>query len=222
MALANRTSEDYRFDGLASLLYVDRRGAPENKQIGFDTLGKVTLARAIAETSRSVGPRSWITEVNWPLFEGAHAPAGAEVAVGEPEQADYLTRYYLQTLASGMVERVYWWQLVAKGYGLVDRNEDGSTRRRAAFSALRTLNQVLEGSQFLGSVPAEPGAALYHFRLPDDDEVVAAWTHGRAQEADLPALATDSLDRDGREVATPRTRRIDLTGSPRYYRLERR
>ena len=43
---------ELRFDGLASLLYVDRRGAPENRQLGFDTEGKVRLLAAIAGTAR--------------------------------------------------------------------------------------------------------------------------------------------------------------------------
>src|SRR6185436_6535571 len=59
-----------RFHALASLLYVDRRGAPENTQLGFDALRKAALLRAIADTAMWCEPRSWVTEVNWPLREG--------------------------------------------------------------------------------------------------------------------------------------------------------
>jgi len=221
MALVNRTREGYHFDALSSLLYVDRRGAPENPQLGFDTVAKVTLAKAIADTGHSVDSRSWVTEVNWPLFEGPHAPAGSEVAVHEPEQADYLARYYLLTLASGTVERVYWWQLIARGYGLVDRRDDGTLRRRAAFDALRTLHQILDGSVFLGALDAPSDAFLYHFRLPDGDEVVVCWSNNRRLEARLPRRATDAVDRDGKGIQRPEGLEVELNGSPRYFRLER-
>ena len=93
-ALLNCRHTDLRFDILSSLLYVDRRGAPEAGQFGFDTVGKVLLAQAIAETSRNCGPRSWVTEVNWPLWEGPHSPAGRTVSVSPEAQANYLARYF--------------------------------------------------------------------------------------------------------------------------------
>jgi hypothetical protein len=130
-----------RFHALASLLYVDRRGAPENTQLGFDALRKAALLRAIADTARWCQPRSWITEVNWPLREGPHSPAGRDVAVDEQTAADYAVRYCTSLLASGFVQRVYWWQMVARGYGLVVP-EDGGLRRRPAFHALRTVSAL--------------------------------------------------------------------------------
>ncbi len=110
----------FRFDAVSSLLYVDRRGAPENRQAGLDTVDKVLLLKAIAETARNSTGRCWITEVNWPLKEGPHSPAGRDVSVDEEAQADYLVRYYLLALGTGKVERVFWWQVMARGYGLVD------------------------------------------------------------------------------------------------------
>src|SRR6185295_3680702 len=65
-----------RFDAVGSLLYVDRRGAPENRQLGLDATGKLRLLRAIAETAKNARGRSWIAEVNWPLREGPTSPAG--------------------------------------------------------------------------------------------------------------------------------------------------
>ena len=106
-AALNSRRTAVEFDGVASLLYVDRRGAPERRQMGFDTVGKVTLLKAIAETARASGPGSWITEVNWPLREGPHSPAGRSVAVDEETQADYLVRYYLLALCTGLVDGVF-------------------------------------------------------------------------------------------------------------------
>jgi tRNA A-37 threonylcarbamoyl transferase component Bud32 len=92
-AVLNLRNPGFRFDAVSSLLYVDRRGAPENRQAGLDTEDKALLLRAIAETSRNASPRCWVTEVNWPLREGPHSPAGRDVSVDEESQADYLVRY---------------------------------------------------------------------------------------------------------------------------------
>ena len=119
-AVLNQKDLGVRFDAVSALLYVDRRGAPENAQAGFDTVDKVVLLKAIAETAKNAAGRVWITEVNWPLWEGPHSPAGKSVSVDEESQADYLVRYYLLALGTGLVERVFWWQLVARGYGLID------------------------------------------------------------------------------------------------------
>src|SRR5436309_298602 len=99
-AVLNLRDPGFRFDAVSALLYVDRRGAPESRQAGLDTEGKALLLRAIAETSRNASPRCWITEVNWPLREGPHSPAGRDVSVDEEAQADYLVRYQLLTLGT--------------------------------------------------------------------------------------------------------------------------
>jgi hypothetical protein len=127
------------YDVVAALLYVDRRGAPENAQLGVNLLGKISWFRALMQMSRKCGDRLVITETNWPL-EGTEpfAPAVGECMVDEGRQAAYLARYYLLSFASGQVEAVYWHQLVAPGYGLID-NRGASVRRRRAFYAFKTL-----------------------------------------------------------------------------------
>ena len=145
--LVHSRLREHRFDILASQLYVDRRGAPENTQLGFDLAGKLALLRAVARRAPDCGSdRSWVTEFNWPLEEGPHAPAGRDVAVDEDTQASYLVRYCLEALGTGLAERVYWWQLAAAGYGLIDPR-GGSSRRRPAYRALRQLRRELAGTQ---------------------------------------------------------------------------
>ena len=216
-AVLNRRRPAVRFDAVSSLLYVDRRGAPENRQLGLDTAGKVALLHAIAETARNGAGRTWITEVNWPLWEGPHSPAGRDVAVDEETQADYLARYYLLALATGMVERVFWWQLAARGYGLLDPGETG-LRRRPAFRAMRTLVRHLEGCLCLGPVAAPEPARLLGFRRSDGVELVAAWSTGDPTQAALPRAAAEIVSRDG-EPAPAAGRQIEISGSPRLVRL---
>jgi len=206
-----------RFDLVSALLYVDRRGAPENRQLGFDTLGKLALYRALAATSPRGADRLWVSEVNWPLAEGPHSPAGRAVAVGEQAQADYLSRYLLLALGSGLAERVDWWQLVARGYGLIDPLPDGTLRRRPAFAALAHLARLLAGATCEGREPAPPPAWLLRLTLGDGGRAWAGWSAGAPVEVALPARPARVLDRDGEELPPPDGVRVRLDGSPRFF-----
>ena len=237
-AAANLKRDGLAFDVLSALLYVDRRGAPEARQSGFDTVDKVALLKAIGDTGGNVGggdatARCWITEVNWPLREGPHSPAGRSVSVDEETQADYLVRYLLLALGTGLVERVFWWQMLARGYGLACP-EEGGLRRRPAYRSLATLLSELGrgegGATFTGPLPAAGPARLYGFRRPAhgrerpggrEEEVVVGWSAGDAPaEAVLPRRAVRALGRDGREELPPDGTAVDLSPSPRYFVLE--
>jgi hypothetical protein len=219
LALARRQRAGLRFDPLSSLLYVDRRGAPECRQLGFDTVHKVLLLKAIAEAGRNCSDRIWITEVNWPLWEGPHSPAGKTVSVDEPTQADYLARYLLATLGTGLVERVYWWRLIARGYGLIAPERDGTLRRRPSFRALATLHRLLEDSTFHGPLPAAPGAYLYPFEA-GDRRLVVGWSLDEVSRAELPGRPIAAIGRDGNELPPPDGATVELGPSPVYYVIE--
>lgn len=218
-AVLNLPRADFRFDVVSALLYVDRRGAPENRQLGLDTVGKVALLKAIADTARRGAPRCWLTEVNWPLREGPHAPAGRAVAVDEERQADYLARYYLLALGTGWVERVYWWQLAARGYGLLDPGEGAGLRRRPAFRALATLERRMAGATLLGPLPAPPRARLVRFASPDGAEWVAGWSLGPPLPAELPRPAVLAVSRDGEVLPLSAQVRVELRSGVTYFRL---
>jgi tRNA A-37 threonylcarbamoyl transferase component Bud32 len=219
-AVLNLADAPFRFDAVSALLYVDRCGPPEGRQLGFDTVDKLRLLRAIADTGLNGGRgRCWITEMNWPLWEGPHSPAGRTVAVDEDTQADYLTRYYLLALGSGLVERVFWWQLVARGYGLVDPSDPTHPRRRPSFQALTTLLRELQGSRLEEILPAPPPAHLLRFRRPDGTEVVAGWSPVR-RRGHLPRPAQRVVSRDGRErPGVPGALEIELLPAPAYFHL---
>jgi hypothetical protein len=219
LALVNRREPGLEFDVLSALLYVDRRGAPESRQLGLDTVDKAVLLRAISEAGLNSNGRCWITEVNWPLWEGPHSPAGRAASVDEQTQADYLARYYALVLGTGLIERVYWWRLVARGYGLIAPEPDGRMRRRPAYRALQTLTAQLEGTTFLGPLPAPEGAFMYRFDR-DGEELVMGWSVETGATVTLPRVAQRAVDRDGRDL--PITQRIDveLGPSPAYYFLQ--
>jgi len=227
-AVLNMHAPDLHFDIVSSLLYVDRRGAPENPQLGFDTVDKVVLLKAVAETARNSTGRCWVTEVNWPLREGPHSPAGRSVSVDEETQADYLVRYYLLTLGTGLVERVYWWQLAARGYGLADPLDDGGLRLRPSYRALATLNRMLDGATLIddgqgGARPtdadATPSTYLRCFREASGADLYVGWTNGPSANIELPRPIDCAFDRDGADLDQSGDTNVEVSVSPRYFRL---
>ncbi len=214
----NMRRPSVRFDIVSSLLYVDRRGAPENTQLGLDTAGKTALMRAIADTGANCSGRLWVTEFNWPLWEGPHSPAGKTVSVDESAQADYLARYYLLVLATGLAERVFWWRMFATGYGLIDPRDDVA-RRRPSFWAFATLCRQLAGATFLGELPSPEDARVYRFRHRDGGEILAVWSVGRPVDVDLPRPVAEALGRDGSVMPLAGRLRVEAASSPVYLRL---
>ena len=132
------------YDGIATQLYVDRRGSPEEKQLGFNTVSKIKAYAALASTSRKTSNELYITEVNWPLKGKRGWSPSAEYLIEESLQARYMIRYYLLMLASGKVKKCYWHQLVAPGYGLVN-NLDGEIKKRDAYFCFKHLIAILSG-----------------------------------------------------------------------------
>lgn len=187
-ALRNRFP--FQYDGYAAQLYVDRRGAPENRQFGFDLCAKIDLLARLAGSGGKVSsagrPAVWITEVNWPLQNtGRHAPSLDDCRVGESEQLVFLVRYFLLALASGSVAACFWHQLVAPGYGLID-NRGGGVRKRPAFHGFATLCRLFNGA-LVEAFERQDG--LGHYRLTarkDGAEIIALWRVGDAVSISMP------------------------------------
>lgn len=137
------------YDGYGIQLYVDRRGAPENKQAGFNLLKKINLIELMRKMSWKSKGRLWISEFNWPLKNTApFAPCYGDVLVNEEKQANYLTRGYLLAIASGQIRTCYWHQLVAPGYGLVDNRKE-SFIKRPSYYAFKTLNALFNNAEVM-------------------------------------------------------------------------
>ena len=71
------------------------------------------------------------------------APA-EDYLIDESQQSSYLVRYYLLMLATGMVKKCFWHQLVAPGYGLVN-NLDEKIIKRDAYYCFKNLIAMLSG-----------------------------------------------------------------------------
>jgi len=136
------------YDKFSILLYVDRRGSPFNTQGGFDLYKKIKLLISILKLSPKTDNQIYITETNWPITNTApYAPTSEKECVSLSDYADFMVAYYLISIASGDIKRVYWHQLIATGYGLVDsRNE---ILKYPAFEAFSFMSKTLTNTKII-------------------------------------------------------------------------
>lgn len=133
-------TENIKYDVHSSLLYVDRRGSPYNTQYKiFDTKNKVDLLYSLTKLSWKSSNVIYITEANWPLSNTEpYAPTSEHECVSEEEYKKAMLEYHDIVKNTKKIKRVYWHQLIAPGYGLVD-NRDGKIRKMPAFDAYKKM-----------------------------------------------------------------------------------
>jgi len=162
-----------KYDIFSSLLYVDRRGSPEGKQMGFDLKKKINLLNAIMILSPKTKNRLFITETNWPISNTApYAPTSEKECVSPDEYALYMVQYYLIALSTGQVERVYWHQLIAAGYGLIDNRE--GIKKYPAFTAFKTMVSLLKEAH-LAEANLEQKVKILRFKS-DKQTIMIYWS----------------------------------------------
>lgn len=227
-----RVPEPLRFSALSHHLYVDRRGAPENPQFIFSTLEKLALARAVARVSKGCDDRLIVSEVNWPLKGmGVYSPVGSpyvsprprhnDPSVDEELYADYMIRYLLIALCSGMADRVFWWRLVARGYGLVDDSNEDAWRLRPAYGALKTFIANAGDAMFTGKISVrdvsgkETKADGYCFGKDGCPACCLAYCSEGTVQTDLGAKYSRVTDLQGNAIA--QDGHVSLTGSPVWF-----
>ncbi len=129
-----------KFDKLSSLLYVDRRGSPYNTQMGiFDLNNKINFLYSLVKLSPKTTNEIYITETNWPLSNTApYAPTSEKECIDEDTYSKYMLEYFKIAKESGKISKVFWHQLIAPGYGLVD-NRDGKIRKTKAFYEFKRM-----------------------------------------------------------------------------------
>ncbi len=129
-----------KYDKVASLLYVDRRGSPYATQMGiFDFKNKIEFLDTIVTSSSKCENSIYLTEANWPLSGTApYAPTSEKECVSETLYEQYMLEYFDIALKSQKIEKIYWHQLIATGYGLVD-NRNGEIRKTPAFYSFKKL-----------------------------------------------------------------------------------
>ena len=202
-----------KYDGVSALLYVDRRGAPEQTQMGYDLISKIDLLDALTFLSPKSRRKVYITETNWPISDTApYAPTSEHECVDEESYADFMVRYCLLAFASQKVDAVYWHQLIAPGYGLIDSRQ--GLRKRSAFYAFKTMLNAL-GDMELVSFSHQHGR--YTLKAENRTQKTTALWSMDLQTIDYhtPQLYTD---RDGQRH---QTQRLEIGPSPIYFIEER-
>ena len=204
---------------LSHLLYVDRRGAPENTQGNkFSTLEKSALLKALAQWSNRCNDKIIVSEVNWPVkHTGIWSPIGCpyetpkwrreQPGETEDEYANYMLRYLAITLCSGHVEQVFWWRLSAHGYGLVDDLDN--FRIRPAFTALAFFLNTLGKANFIRKWDTPDDVFILEFKT----ETRTVWMTWALQESEYKVNIqfSQALDREGKTLSE-----VKLSGSPLY------
>lgn len=229
LALMQAVPAGVRFSALSHHLYVDRRGAPENRQGRSATLEKTAYARALADVSPGWGKRLVISEVNWPLLHtGVYSPVGSPYNypgefvgapnVDENRYADYMLRYLLITLCSGLAERVFWWRLAAHGYGLIDDRTEGGWRPRRAFEALSFFLRTTGDARFIRKEDSPDGVTTWHFEK-EGRRHRWVYAHPAAASYRPPTPIAGICNAVGQPVET-RNGAMLLTGSPVLVREE--
>lgn len=213
-----------KLSALSHLLYVDRRGAPENKQGAFSTLEKTALLKALAQSSPHTDDKVIISEVNWPIkHTGIWSPIGCpyetpkwlreQPGENDEDYANYMLRFMAITLCSGHAEQVFWWRLSAHGYGLVDDLNDFTPR--PAFFALKMFLQQLKDATFVRRWPSDEKVYILEFSK-NDSQLLMAWNTDNRTQHTQPFLDYTGWSRDGTELND-----LTISESPIYLLRER-
>jgi len=199
-----------RFDAISALLYVDRRGAPENTQIGMDLISKVHLMYAFATMSPKSSNEIYITETNWPLTGTApYAPTSEHECINTEDYANYMVRYYLLALCSNMVHSVYWHQLIAPGYGLID-NREGEIKKYPAFHAFKTMLQELQGAHIFSFIQHKE---FYEIVAEHNEQTLQIlWCNDTTFELNF----TEEVEITNRDGKVSFSKKVVISGSPVY------
>ena len=227
VAALEETPPDLKYSALSHHLYVDRRGAPENFQGKFSTVEKCALLKAIAVQSPQCEDRVVISEVNWPVKgTGIWSPVGATyqspdepespLNVSEEDYGYFMLRYIVLTLCSGFVDQVYWWRLVAHGFGLVDERAEEGWRARPGYEMLVFFLETLGDATFVEKLETEEHVYAMRFERAKD-EVTMVWANGI--KADIPKGMGQSTRRD---VFGELTENEVVSDSPIYFFSERK
>jgi hypothetical protein len=163
------------YDKFSTLLYVDRRGSPENSQMGLDLVKKIKLLYAMVTLSPKSSNDIVITETNWPITGTApYAPTSEKECVSLEDYSLYMVLYYLLALSTGMIEKVYWHQLVATGYGLVDERDKN---KYLAFEAFKVMIALLKDAKL---VEFDFKDEIKYMKFEKDKTIEIYWSKDRA------------------------------------------
>jgi len=189
--------------------------------MGLDLVGKLQLMQAMLRLSHKSSNEIVITETNWPITNTyPYAPTGEGDCVSLEAQADFLVRYYLLALTSGVVKNVYWHQLIAPGYGLVD-NRESILIYYPSYTAFKVMLSVLQDKKYVETTTKD---GLFSAKFTTDatsvysKTVEVLWCNDSVESSKSPTISINNekqrvISRDG---ITQDGDTFNITGSPIY------
>lgn len=125
-----------------------------------DFVGEMKKADALVRKYGSPKP-IWITEMGWPTNVGGNGSS-------EAKQSAMIARTYMQALASGVVQKVFWYNFRNDGIDMsYNEHNFGIIRQdhspKPACIAFRTMTQHLEGKKYVKALNAGSGVYAYLF-----------------------------------------------------------
>ena len=205
------------YDGIATQLYVDRRGSPEQKQFGFNTLSKIKAYAALTRASNKTTNDIYITEFNWPLDSMGSWSPSKEYLIKESLQSRYLIRYYLLTLASEEVKKCFWHQLVAPGYGLVN-NLDGEVKKRDSYFCFKFMIETLSGGKIKKFIQEKN---FYCLIVEKENEIIeAVWSSDK--NAYFKSKSIEKIfDMRGKVIEMKNSQLVEITDEVIYVKKQK-
>ncbi len=175
-----------------------------------DLLGRVRSVRDLVAAKGGTQP-VWITEIGWPTHK-------TQRGVDEDTQAAYLARMYTLLAASGMAEKIFWYDLHDDGVD-PDYNEHnfGLVRYDYSLKSGYTALGVISRGLWQVSGPRQLSAGqggLWHYAFASPQgEVQILWSTGDSLSYRLPE-GRYSLSRLNGETVEREQGYLTLTGSP--------
>jgi hypothetical protein len=131
-----------------------------------------------------------------------------------------MLRYIVIALCSGMVDQVFWWRLVARGYGLIDDTDSENWRERPAYRMLKYFLSLLGNSTFTGkrrtwSEQKEEGE-YFMFEQLDGTRLCLAYSCAEHADVTVPFECESAFDAFGNEITPGVGEVLTLTGRPVY------
>ena len=139
---------------------------------GYDYLTQVEKLYDLMSRFGKAKPM-WVTEICW----NAHLhPYGSS----ELRQADMLVRFYVLSIASGKVEKVFWWTLRDGGTREYDQGDMVGLMRhdytpKYSYYAYAIMTRMLENKRFVGRLVDKEGVYVFQFGN-GESETLVAWT----------------------------------------------
>ena len=126
---------------LISMIYSNKSSLDRmlRRHVAEKFKNKINLLTSMVHLSAKANNEIYITEANWPLENTApYAPTSEKECVSESDYSQYMQDYIKIAKGTNKIDKLYWHQLVAPGYGLVD-NRDGVVRKTLAFYKFKQL-----------------------------------------------------------------------------------